>query len=288
MNKIAIVADSNSGYTQEKANETGIFLIPMPFYINGEEYFEGVNLTQKEFFEYLKNDAKVSTSQPSPGSMLTLWDDLLKTYDEIIYFPMSSGLSGSCQTAAMLAKDYEGRVFVVDNQRISAPLKHSIIDACTMVQMGKSGQEIKDYLEKTKMDSAVYITVDTLKYLKKGGRITPAAAALGTLLKIKPILQIRGEKLDSYGKARTMNQAKKLMIDALKKDVAENFGGNAKEVHFDIAHTQNETEAMAVKELIEENFQGCEVSIIDPLSLSIACHIGEGAVGVAWTKKLIV
>lgn len=288
MNKIAIVADSNSGYTQEKANETGIFLIPMPFYINGEEYFEGVNLTQKEFFEYLKNDAEVSTSQPSPGSMLTLWDNLLKTYDEIIYFPMSSGLSGSCQTAAMLAQDYEGKVFVVDNQRISAPLKHSIIDACTMVQMGKSGQEIKDYLEKTKMDSAVYITVDTLKYLKKGGRITPAAAALGTLLKIKPILQIRGEKLDSYGKARTMNQAKKLMIDALKKDVAENFGGNAKEVHFDIAHTQNETEAMAVKELIEENFPGCEVSIIDPLSLSIACHIGEGAVGVAWTKKLIV
>ena len=288
MNKIAIVADSNSGYTQEKANETGIFLIPMPFYINGEEYFEGVNLTQKEFFEYLKNDAEVSTSQPSPGSMLTLWDDLLKTYDEIIYFPMSSGLSGSCQTAAMLAQDYEGKVFVVDNQRISAPLKHSIIDACTMVQMGKSGQEIKDYLEKTKMDSAVYITVDTLKYLKKGGRITPAAAALGTLLKIKPILQIRGEKLDSYGKARTVNQAKKLMIDALKKDVAENFGGNAKEVHFDIAHTQNETEAMAVKELIEENFPGCEVSIIDPLSLSIACHIGEGAVGVAWTKKLIV
>lgn len=288
MSKIAIVADSNSGYTQEEAHAAGIYLIPMPFYINEEEYFEGVNLTQEEFYEFLKNDANVSTSQPSPDSMLTLWDELLKTYDEIIYFPMSSGLSGTCQTATMLAQDYDGKVLVVDNQRISVPLKHSIIDACTMAEMGKSGSEIKEYLEKTKMDSVVYITVDTLKYLKKGGRVTPAAAALGTLLKIKPVLQIRGEKLDSYAKARTMNQAKKIMIDALKKDVEDIFEGNAHEVHFDIAHTQNETEAMAVKELIEENFPGCEVSIIDPLSLSIACHIGEGAVGVAWTRKLHV
>lgn len=288
MSKIAIVVDSNSGYTQEEANAAGIYLIPMPFYINEEEYFEGVNLTQEEFYEYLKNDANVSTSQPSPDSMLTLWDELLKTYEEILYFPMSSGLSGTCQTATMLAQDYDGKVLVVDNQRISVPLKHSIIDACTMAEMGKTGQEIKDYLERTKTDSAVYITVDTLKYLKKGGRVTPAAAALGTLLKIKPVLQIRGEKLDSYAKARTMNLAKKIMIDALKKDVEDIFDGNAHEVHFDIAHTQNETEAMAVKTLIEENFPGCEVSIIDPLSLSIACHVGEGAVGVAWTRKLVV
>lgn len=288
MSKIALVADSNSGYTQKEANAAGIYLIPMPFYINEEEYFEGVNLTQEQFFEYLKNDANVSTSQPSPASVLMLWDELLKTYDELIYFPMSSGLSGTCQTAAMLAQDYDGRVFVVDNQRISAPLKHSIMDAAVMAEMGSSAREIKDYLERTKMDSAVYITVDTLKYLKKGGRVTPAAAALGTLLKIKPVLQIRGEKLDSYAKARTMNQAKKIMIDALKKDVEDIFDGNAHEVHFDIAHTQNEKEAMAVKTLIEENFPGCEVSIIDPLSLSIACHIGEGAVGVAWTRKLIV
>ncbi len=288
MKKIAIVADSNSGYTQEEANAAGIYLIPMPFYINEEEYFEGVNLTQEEFFEHLKNDADVSTSQPSPGSMLTMWDELLKTYDEVIYFPMSSGLSGTCQTAIMLAQDYDGKVLVVDNQRISVPLKHSIIDACTMAEMGKSGQEIKEYLERTKLDSAVYITVDTLKYLKKGGRVTPAAAALGTLLKIKPVLQIRGEKLDSYAKARTMNQAKKIMIDALKKDVDDIFDGNAQEVHFDIAHTQNEEGALSVKALIEEAFPGCEVSIIDPLSLSVACHIGEGAVGVAWTRKLIV
>ena len=288
MSKIALVVDSNSGYTQEEANAAGIYLIPMPFFINEEEYFEGVNLTQEEFYEYLKNDASVSTSQPSPDSMLSLWDELLKTYDEVIYFPMSSGLSGTCQTATMLAQDYDGRVLVVDNQRISVPLKHSVMDAATMAEMGKTGQEIKDYLERTKMDSVVYITVDTLKYLKKGGRVTPAAAALGTLLKIKPVLQIRGEKLDSYAKARTMNQAKKIMIDALKKDVEDVFDGNAQEVHFDIAHTQNEEGAMSVKALIEDAFSGCEVSIIDPLSLSIACHIGEGAVGVAWTRKLIV
>lgn len=288
MKKIAIVADSNSGYTPEEAKAAGVYFIPMPFYINGKEYFEGVNLTQEEFFEFLRNDAQVSTSQPSPDSMLTLWDELLKTYDEVLYLPMSSGLSGTCQTATMLAQDYDGRVHVVDNQRISVPLKHSVQDALTLAESGKSAGDIKDYLERTKMDSVVYITVDTLKYLKKGGRVTPAAAALGTLLKIKPVLQIRGEKLDSYAKARTMNQAKKIMIDALKKDVEDLFDGNAHEVHFDIAHTQNEEAAMLMKEEIEKAFPGCEVSIIDPLSLSIACHIGEGAIGVAWTRKLTV
>ena len=226
MKKIAVVADSNSGYTPEEAKAAGVFFIPMPFYIDEKEYFEGVNLTHEEFFEFLSKDADVSTSQPSPGSMLNLWDELLESYDEIIYLPMSSGLSGTCQTATMLAQDYEGKVFVVDNQRISVPLKHCIQDALTMAALGKSAKEIKDYLEKTKFDSVVYITVDTLKYLKKGGRVTPAAAALGTLLKIKPVLQIRGEKLDSYAKARTMNQAKKLMIDALRKDIDELFDGN--------------------------------------------------------------
>lgn len=288
MKKIAIVADSNSGYTQEEAKEAGAYLIPMPFYINGEEYFEGVNLSQDEFYEFLKNDAQVSTSQPSPDSILSMWDELLKNYEELIYIPMSSGLSGTCHTATMLAQDYDGKVLIVDNQRISVPLKHSIQDALVLAEAGKSAQEIKDYLERTKFDSAVYITVDTLKYLKKGGRVTPAAAALGTLLKIKPVLQIHGEKLDSYAKARTMNQAKRIMIDALKKDVEDMFDGNANEVHFDIAHTQNYTAALEMKALIEENFEGCQVSIIDPLTLSIACHIGEGAVGVACTKKLNV
>lgn len=288
MRKIAVVADSNSGYTKEEAQAEGIFLIPMPFYINGKEYYEGVDLTQEEFYEFLKNDAEVSTSQPSPDSMLKLWDELLESYDEILYLPMSSGLSGTCQTATMLAQEYDGKVFVVNNQRISVPLKHSIQDAIVLAQAGKSAAEIKDYLERTKFDSVIYITVDTLKYLKKGGRITPAAAALGTLLKIKPVLQIRGEKLDSYAKARTMNQAKHLMIDALKKDIDDLFDGNTKEVHLDIAYTKNREAAMEMKKQMEEAFEGCEVSIINPLSLSIACHTGEGALGIACTKKLTV
>lgn len=288
MRKIAVVADSNSGYTKEEAQAEGIFLIPMPFYINGKEYYEGVDLTQEEFYEFLKNDAEVSTSQPSPDSMLKLWDELLESYDEILYLPMSSGLSGTCQTATMLAQEYDGKVFVVNNQRISVPLKHSIQDAIVLAQAGKSAAEIKDYLERTKFDSVIYITVDTLKYLKKGGRITPAAAALGTLLKIKPVLQIRGEKLDSYAKARTMNQAKHLMIDALKKDIDDLFDGNKKEVHLDIAYTKNREAAMEMKKQMEEAFEGCEVSIINPLSLSIACHTGEGALGIACTKKLTV
>lgn len=288
MKKIAVVADTNSGYTQEDAKAEGVYLIPMPFYIDGKEYYEGVNLTQEEFYEFQKNDAEISTSQPSPESILNMWDGLLKTHDEVIYLPMSSGLSGTCQTATMLAQDYEGKVFVVDNQRISVPLKHSVQDALILAEAGKSAKEIKDYLERTKFDSAVYITVDTLKYLKKGGRVTPAAAALGTLLKIKPVLQIHGEKLDSYAKARTMNQAKRIMIEALKKDVEDMFDGNANEAHFDIAHTQNYPAALDMKKQIEEAFPGCEVSIIDPLTLSIACHIGEGAVGIACTKKLVV
>ena len=288
MKKIAVVADSNSGYTPEEAKAAGVHFIPMPFYIDEKEYFEGVNLSHEEFFDFLAKDADVSTCQPSPGSMLSLWDELLKSYDEIIYLPMSSGLSGTCQTATMLAQDYDGRVYVVDNQRISVPLKHCVQDALTMAEMGKSAKEIKDYLERTKFDSVVYITVDTLKYLKKGGRVTPAAAALGTLLKIKPVLQIRGEKLDSYAKARTMNQAKKLMIDALRKDIDELFDGYLSEVHLDIAHTKNDAAAQEMKTLLEEAFPGCGEITIDPLSLSISCHIGEGALGIACSRKLTV
>lgn len=288
MKKIAIVADTNSGYTQEEAKAEGVYLLPMPFYINGREYFEGINLTQDEFYDFLRNDADVSTSQPSPGNILKLWDELLKTHDELIYLPMSSGLSGTCQTAMMLAQDYKEKVYVVDNQRISVPLKHSIQDALILAKAGKSAEQIKAYLERTKMDSSIYITVDTLKYLKKGGRVTPAAAALGTLLKIKPVLQIHGEKLDSYAKARTMHQAKSIMLEALKKDVRDMFDDNINEVHFDIAHTCNYEAALEMKKQIEETFEGCKVSIIDPLSLSIACHTGEGALGVACTKKLIV
>lgn len=286
--KIAIVADSNSGYTPKEAEKAGVYFIPMPFYIGENEYFEHVNLTSEQLFEFLDQDAFVTTSQPSPITMMSLWDQLIMEYDEIIYLPMSSGLSGTCQTAAMLAQEYGGRVFVVDNQRISVPLKHSIQDALLMADMGKSAKSIKEYLERTKFDSVVYITVDTLQYLKKGGRITPAAAALGTLLKIKPVLQIRGEKLDSYAKARTMHQANKIMIEALRNDIDELFDGNLSEVHLDIAYTGEDTAALEMKTLLEEAFPGCGEITIEPLSLSITCHIGKGALGIACSRKLTV
>lgn len=287
MSKIAIVTDNNSGYTLEQAKEEGIYLVQMPFYIDGGEYFEGINLDMDQFFEFLKNDADVSTSQPSPEHILNLWDKLLKEYDQILHIPMSSGLSGSCQTAAMLAQDYEGKVVVVDNQRISVTLKRSIMDAKKLIELGKTAEEIRDYLVDTKMDSSIYITVATLKYLKKGGRITPAVAALGTLLKIKPILQIKGEKLDSFAKVRTMGQAKSVMIDAIRKDMEEQFGGISN-VHIDIAHTQNYEAALELKKQLEEIFPECGEMLLEPLSLSISCHIGEGALAVTCTKKMAV
>lgn len=288
MKKIAIVADSNSGYTPKEAKKAGVYFLPMPFYIGEEEYFEHVNLTSGELFEFLDQDAFVTTSQPSPISMMSLWDEVLMEYEEIIYLPMSSGLSGTYQTATMLAQEYGGRVYVVDNQRISVPLKHSIQDALLMADMGKSAASIKDYLERTKFDSVVYITVDTLKYLKKGGRITPAAAALGTLLKIRPVLQIRGEKLDSYAKARTMHQAKRLMIDALRGDIEELFDGNLNEVHLDVAYTGDREPALEMKELLKKEFPGCGEITIEPLSMSITCHVGKGALGIACSRKLMV
>lgn len=288
MSKIAIVADTNSGYTQEEAKAEGISLIPMPFYVDGKEYYEGITLGEKEFYEFLKNDADVSTSQPSPDSILTLWDELLKTHDEIIYIPMSSGLSGTCQTAMMLAQDYEGRVYVVDNQRISIMLKHSVRDAKRLADAGKSAAEIKSLLEEAKADMKAYITVNTLKYLKKGGRVTPTAAALGTLLRIKPVLQVQCEKLDSYAKARTMNQAKTMMIEAVKKDIDEMFGGDLSKVNIDIAYTENCAAAEEFKEQLKEEFAGCGEITVNPLSLSVSCHIGEGALALAYTGKLAV
>ena len=207
MKKIAVVTDSNSGITQEEAQKMGIYVLPMPFTIDGNEYFEGINLTQEEFYEKLKGDADIATSQPSPHSILELWEKLLAEYDEIVHIPMSSGLSGSCQTAAALAADYEDRVFVVNNHRISVTQRRSVETALELVEAGKDGRKIREYLEQTGMDASIYITVATLKYLKKGGRLTPAVAAIGTMLRLKPVLTIQGEKLDSCAKARTMHQA---------------------------------------------------------------------------------
>ncbi len=241
MKKVAVVTDSNSGITQEMGRRLGVSVLPMPFTIDGETYFEGINLSQAEFYERLLKDASISTSQPSPESVMDLWNRLLKDADEIVHIPMSSGLSGSCQTAMMLAQEYGGRVQVVNNQRISVTQHQSVLDALQLCEKGHTAAEIREILERVKMESSIYIMVDTLKYLKKGGRITPAVAALGTLLRLKPVLQIQGERLDTFSKARTVAQAKNIMITALKNDIEKRFGGlDGERVWLEIAHTQNE------------------------------------------------
>ena len=223
MRKVAIATDSNSGITQAQARELGIFVLPMPFYINDELFLEDITLTQEQFYQKLEEGADVKTTQPAPGDVIEFWDKLLKDYDEVVQIPMSSGLSSTCETAEMLAEDYDGRVQVVNNQRISATQRQSALDALALANAGWSAAEIKELLEKTKFDSDIYITVDTLKYLKKGGRCTPAAAAIGTVLGIKPVLRIKGEKLDSFAKARGWKAAKKTMIDTACKLMETDF-----------------------------------------------------------------
>jgi len=287
MSKIAIVTDSNSGITQKQAEELGVFVLPMPFMINDETFFEDINLTQEKFYARLEDGAVIATSQPSPESVLNLWKELLKSYDAIVHIPMSSGLSGSCESAYMLAQDFDGKVQVVDNQRISVTQRQSVLDAVELAKNGKSAEEIKDILVADKFNSSIYIMLDTLYYLKKGGRITPAAAALGTILKLKPVLTIQGEKLDAFAKARTVSQGKSIMMNAIKNDIMNRFGGLTKEkgVFLQIAHTNNAAAAKELKKELLETFPGFDVHI-DPLSLSVACHIGPGALGVACTKKM--
>jgi len=279
------MTDSNSGISQKEAAELGITVIPMPFTIDNVDYYEGINLDQEEFYSLLKNGGDVTTSQPSPDSIMDAWDEALKTNDEVIYIPMSSGLSGSCQTAYMLSQDYDNRVFVVDNQRISVTLRQSVNDALELAKMGKSGEEIRDILVSDGLNASIYIMLDTLKYLKKGGRITPAAAALGELLKIKPVLQIQGEKLDAFAKARTFNAGKNIMFNAIKEDAVKRFGGLEPDNVFVFAAY---TDGCDLKEYIAEIEEavGMKVNWVDPLTLSIACHIGPGSVAVAVVKKL--
>ena len=284
MSRIAIVTDSNSGISQKKAEEMGIHVLPMPFLIDGKEYLDGIDLFPKEFYEYLAKDADVSTSQPSPESVMALWDRLLKEYDEIVHIPMSSGLSGSCQTARMLAEDYDGKVEVVNNQRISITQVSSVLDAQNLAEAGKSAAEIRAVLEEEALKASIYITLTTLKYLKKGGRITPAAAALGTMLRLKPVLQIQGEKLDAFSKVRTMSAAKRVMLDAIRNDLEKRFAGCS--MRIDVAHTNNETAALEFKKEIQAEFPGYPVMLGDELSLSVACHIGDGALAVACTKTV--
>ena len=268
------------------AKEMGVYVLPMPFFINGELFLEDISLSQEEFYKYLTEDADISTSQPSPKDLTDLWDQILKEYDEIVHIPMSSGLSASCQTAAAMAQDYDGKVQVVDNQQISVTLKESVRDAQKLVEQGKNAAQIKQILEEKKYRSSIYITLETLKYLKKGGRITPAAAAIGTILNLKPVLQIQGEKLDAYSKARGKNRAKAIMIDAMKKDLSSRFSKAAQEgkVKLMAAYTGNIEEAAEWQKLLESEF-GTEIEM-DPLSLSVACHIGYGALAVAAAECL--
>ena len=283
MGKIAIVTDSNSGITQEEAKELGIRVVPMPFYINGELYYEDITLTQDEFYEKLETGADISTSQPSPGDVMELWEELLEEYDEVIHIPMSSGLSSSCENAIMLAREFEGKVYVVDNQRVSVTLRQSVEDAMMMRDKGMSGEEIVDALMREKLESSIYITVDTLKYLKKGGRITPAAAAIGTVLNLKPVLQIQGEKLDAFAKVRGWKAAKKTMLDAIDKDIHSRFAGE--KVHLEAAYTCSEEEKDKWIAELQARFPDYEIRT-DKLSLSVACHIGPGAMAVACSKYI--
>ena len=284
---IAIVTDSNSGITQQQAEALeGVFILPMPFSIDGETFYEGISLDEEGFYEKMLADAQISTSQPSPQEVLNMWNRILKAYETIIYIPMSSGLSGSCDTAYMLSQSYDGRVMVVDNQRISVSQRQSVLDAVAMREKGYDAQKIYDVLMETRMESSIYICVDTLKYLKEGGRITPAAAALGTLLKIKPVLQIQGEKLDAFSKVRTLKQAKQTMLQAAIRDTEGRFADPSHtHVLVSIAHTQNLKEAEIFAQELSEYFPGQEI-YIDHLSLSVSCHIGPGALAVCLCKKL--
>ena len=286
MSKVVIVTDSNSGITQAEAKELGVVVLPMPFYINEEMFYEDIDLTQEQFYERLAEGGDIKTSMPLVGDVTDKWDELLKEYDEIVHIPMSSGLSSSCETAYMLSQDYDGKVQVVNNQRISVTMRQSVMDAKAMADAGKSAEEIKEILEEEKFNSSIYIMVDTLEYLKKGGRITPAAAALGTLLKLKPVLQIQGEKLDAFAKARTVKQAKSIMIVAMKADFEKRFDSpDGAKMNLEMAYTFDKEAAEAFRAEVQEAFPNNEI-IMNPLSLSVSCHIGPGALAIACSKKI--
>ena len=285
MSRVAIVTDSNSGITQDRGKELGIYVLPMPFFIDGKLFLEDINLTQDEFYRRLGENSDISTSQPSPGHVMDLWEEALKEYDEIVCIPMSSGLSSTCSTAMSIAAEYKGRVQVVDNQRISVTQEQSVYDAMKLRDQGKSAAEIKEVLEREKLQASIYITVDTLKYLKKGGRITPAAAAIGTVLNLKPVLQIQGEKLDAFAKVRGWKAAKKAMLNAIEKDLNERFADVKDDMILGIAYTCTKEEAKEWKQEVMDRFPGYDI-VEGPLSLSVACHIGPGAMAVTCMKRV--
>ena len=282
-NKIAIVTDTNSGITQEEAKKLGIYLIAMPFFINDNTYYEGITLSQEEFFKKLEADKNISTSQPSPGTVIELWANLLKDYDYILHIPMSSGLSSSMETARMLSSDYEGKVLVVDNKRISVTFRQSILDALYLIEKGLSAKEIQEILEKEALESIIYVTVDTLKYLEKGGRITPAVAALGSMFNIKPVLLIDGGKLDTYKKVRGLKSAQKAMIEAIKNDIENRFKGT--DYLIQTAYSGDLEQGKKWNETVKQAFPEHDV-YNDVLPMSICCHVGPGALGITCVKKI--
>jgi DegV family protein with EDD domain len=288
MSKVAILTDSNSDLSQKEAKELGVFVMPMPFFIDGNIFFEDISLSQEEFYKKLDEpDAKISTSMPAIGDLQDKWSELLKSYDQVVYIPMSSGLSSSCSAAktAAMDDDFEGRVFVADNHRISVTLKLSVFEAKRLADQGKDGEYIRNFLEETAYDSKIYITVGTLKYLKKGGRLTPAVANIGSLLRIKPVLKIDGEKLDLLTLARTMPQAKAKMVRALRDNMSDLFHDpEGKDCIICVAHTQEKEMAEEFREELEKEFPGHEI-FIDPLSLSVSCHIGPGSLACTVTRK---
>lgn len=287
MSKIAVITDSNSGITFEEAKELGVKVVPMPFLINGETYFEEISLSQEEFYKHLDDDVDISTSQPSPEDVMKVWEEALEEADSVVYIPMSSGLSGSCQTAVMLSEEYDGRVQVVDNQRISVTQRQSVLDALELAGAGWEASDIKEYLERVKLESSIYIMLDTLKYLRKGGRITPAAAALGSALRLKPVLQIQGDKLDAFTIARTKKQGLNKMLQAMEDDINNRFGGmdNIDNINLAVAHTQNEEAVQELKNTVMDKFGVSHVDVY-PLSLSVSCHIGPGSLAIACSKAI--
>lgn len=275
--KIAVVTDSNSGIREKEAKELGIYLVPMPFIIEEKVYFEGVNLTEEFFYEKLEGEESISTSQPAPGDVLALWNRLLKDYDQIVHIPMSSGLSNSCATAKMLAEDYPGKVFVADTKRISATQRQAVKDALALMEAGMDGAQIQKRLEEHGLEASIYIAVDTLKYLRKGGRITPAVAALGTVLHIKPVMEIQGGKLDMYAKARGQKNMRRKLIEAVQKDRAERFAGRDVKILMAYSGTKEVGEQWLAE--VSEAFPGDTIEM-EQLGYSICCHTGPGALGV--------
>lgn len=288
MQKIAVMTDSNCGILPKKGTEMGITIVPMPLIINGKTYFEGVDITMEEFYRMQESGAEITSSLPSPGSVMDLWEELLKTHDEIVYIPMSSGLSTSCSSAIMLSEEYNGRVHVADNHRISVTQMQSVLDAVKMAESGMSGAEIKERLEAEALDASIYIAVDTLEYLKKGGRITASGAAIGSVLNIKPVLSIDGDKLDAFAKVRGMKSAFRTMCKALQKDL----DGKLKTFHesgelvLGIANTYLPEEELAQwQSELQKTFPGEEI-LHGPLNLSIGCHTGPGAIGIGAVRRI--